>query len=72
MVLEWTNFGCPFVAKHYDSGHMQGLQKKWTDKGIVWLSINSSAKGKEGNMAPDAWNDAIKNERAHSTAFLVG
>ncbi len=71
VVLEWTNFGCPFVAKHYDSGHMQGLQKKWTDKGIVWLSINSSAKGKEGNMTPEDWNAAIKNERAHSTAFLL-
>jgi glutathione peroxidase-family protein len=71
VVLEWTNFGCPFVAKHYDSNHMQGLQKKWTDKGIVWLSINSSAQGTEGNMTAGDWNSAIKNVRAHSTAFLL-
>lgn len=71
VVLEWTNFGCPFVAKHYDSTNMQSLQQKWTSKGVVWLSINSSAKGKEGNQTPAEWNEAIKNVRAKSTAFLL-
>lgn len=48
VVLEWFNMGCPFVQKHYDSGNMQGLQKTYTEKGVVWLSICSSAKGKQG------------------------
>ena len=39
IVLEWTNDGCPYVRKHYGSGNMQALQKKWTDQGIVWLSV---------------------------------
>jgi peroxiredoxin len=42
VVLEWTNPECPFVQKHYDSKNMQGLQKEWSDKGVVWLAINST------------------------------
>ena len=48
VVLEWTNDGCPYVRKHYGSGNMQALQKKWTDQGIVWLSIISSPPGEQG------------------------
>ncbi|MBI1276118.1 redoxin domain-containing protein [bacterium] len=48
VVLEWTNPECPFVKKHYGSDNMQALQKELTGKGVVWVSINSSAKGKEG------------------------
>jgi glutathione peroxidase-family protein len=53
VVLEWTNHGCPFVRKHYDSGNMQSLQKKYTQKDIIWLSIISSAEGKQGYVKPD-------------------
>jgi hypothetical protein len=53
IVLEWTNHGCPFVRKHYDSGNMQSLQKKYSEKGIIWLSIISSAEGKQGYVKPD-------------------
>ena len=42
VVLEWTNPECPFVRKHYSSGNMQGLQKEWGAKDVVWLSINST------------------------------
>jgi hypothetical protein len=42
VVLEWTNPECPFVQKHYVSGNMQGLQKEWGAKDVVWLSINST------------------------------
>jgi peroxiredoxin len=42
VVLEWTNPECPFVQKHYVSRNMQALQKEWGDKGVVWLSINST------------------------------
>ena len=50
VVLEWTNMGCPFVKKHYGSGNMQKLQKEATAKGVVWISICSSAPGKLGHM----------------------
>ena len=30
VILEWTNHGCPFVQKHYDSGNMQSLQTQYT------------------------------------------
>jgi AhpC/TSA family protein len=42
VVLEWTNPECPFVRKHYTSGNMQGLQKEWSARDVVWLSINST------------------------------
>ena len=42
VVLEWTNPHCPYVAKHYDSGNMQGLQKAYGEKGVVWLAISST------------------------------
>ena len=48
VVLEWVNFGCPFVKKHYGTQNMQKLQKEFADKGVVWLSICSSAPGKAG------------------------
>src|SRR5690349_15275486 len=52
VVLEWTNNGCPFVGKHYDSGNMQALQQKYTATGVVWLTIASSAPGQEGYVTP--------------------
>lgn len=48
VVLEWTNEGCPYVAKHYDSANMQGLQKQATADGVVWLTVISSAPGFQG------------------------
>ncbi len=48
VVLEWCNWGCPYVQKHYNSGNMQALQKKYADKGVVWLTIFSSAEGAQG------------------------
>src|SRR6478736_9066975 len=44
VVLEWTNPGCPYVQKHYDSGNMPATQKEAVDKGVVWLAINSTEK----------------------------
>lgn len=41
VVLEWVDHGCPFVEKHYDSGNMQGLQGKYTDKSVIWLGIRT-------------------------------
>ncbi|WP_348673843.1 redoxin domain-containing protein [uncultured Abyssibacter sp.] len=53
VILEWTNHGCPFVQKHYDSGNMQSLQTRYTGDDVVWLSIISSAPGKQGHVTPE-------------------
>lgn len=42
VVMEWFNAGCPFVQKHYETANMQGLQKRYTDRGVAWLAINST------------------------------
>jgi hypothetical protein len=71
VVLEWLNHGCPFVGKHYKSGNMQALQKKYTEMGVIWLSIVSSAEGKEGNFPPDAANALTAEKGASPTAVLI-
>jgi peroxiredoxin len=71
VVLEWINHGCPFVVKHYSGGHMQALQKEYSGKGIVWLSICSSAPGKQGHMSADEWNKTNKEKNASPTAVLL-
>jgi peroxiredoxin len=70
VVLEWINHDCPFVKKHYGSGNMQKLQKKYTERGVVWLSINSSAPGKQGNYPP-AKADALTVEKGASPTALL-
>jgi peroxiredoxin len=70
VVLEWNNFDCPFVKKHYGSGNMQALQKKYTDKGVVWLTICSSAQGREGYYEPAALVTMAKERKLASTAYL--
>lgn len=71
VVLEWFNDGCPFVKKHYNSGNMQGLQKEFTKKGVVWLSICSSAAGTQGNHTDSEFKEILKKWDAHPTHFLV-
>jgi len=71
VVLEWVNFGCPFVKKHYESGNMQSTQKKAVDKGVVWLSVCSSADGKQGHMEAADWNQEIASRKLASTAVLI-
>jgi len=71
VVLEWVNPQCPFVRKHYGSGNMQGLQKKYTEKGVVWLSILSSAPGKEGFMKGAQAKGWVAEEKAAPTRFLL-
>lgn len=53
VVLEWTNHDCPYVKKHYGSGNMQKTQETATAEGVVWLTIVSSAEGKQGYVTPD-------------------
>lgn len=71
VVLEWFNPECPFVKKHYGSGNMQKLQEEFTGKGVVWLTIDSSAPETKGNLTPDQANAKIAEWKAHSTAFLL-
>jgi len=71
VVLEWFNYDCPFVRKHYGSQNMQRLQKQYTDQGIIWLSINSSAPGKQGAYPADQMDQLKEQKRAHSTAVLL-
>lgn len=71
VVLEWTNHGCPYVKKHYDAGNMQKLQKAYTGKGVVWLSICSSAPGKQGHMAPEDWKKKNEEVQTKATAVLL-
>ena len=71
VVLEWTNYGCPYVKKHYTPGAMQALQKKYVDKGVVWLSICSSGSGKEGYIATaEEWKKAATERKVAATAIL--
>jgi peroxiredoxin len=71
VVLEWLNYGCPYVQTHYQSGNMPGLQKEWTKKGVVWLSVVSSAPGKQGHYEPQAMNDQTKKNGGSGTAVLL-
>lgn len=71
VVIEWLNHGCPFVQKHYNSKNMQTLQKKYTEKGIVWLSIISSAPGKQGHSTPEQAMSQMKEKGALPTAVLI-
>jgi len=71
VVMEWVNFDCPFVRKHYDSGNMQSLQKKYLEKDVIWLSICSSADGKQGFFAGSELNDKLKEEKIANTAYLI-
>lgn len=71
VVLEWVNFGCPFVKKHYGSGNMQMLQEAYTKKDVVWLSICSSAPGKQGYFAGEALTQAISEHDVKANAYLI-
>lgn len=72
VVLEWVNFGCPFVRKHYDSDNMQNLQKTYGGKDdVVWFTICSSAEGKQGHVASADLGATLKAERWAGTAYLL-
>jgi peroxiredoxin len=71
VVLEWHNDGCPYVGKHYGSGNMQRLQREWTGKGVVWLTVISSAEGQQGYVTADQANAYFKDKNAAQTAVLL-
>ena len=71
VILEWTNNGCPFVGKHYNSGNMQSLQRRFTEAGDVWLTIASSAPGEEGYVRPDEARADIARWKAAPSDYLL-
>ena len=70
VVLEWHNFGCPFVQKHYRSGNMQALQKKY-GKDVVWLAVNSTHKSASDWMEPAPLTAELRRFDAQPAAYLV-
>ena len=71
VVLEWLNHDCPFVRKHYGSGNMQKLQREYTAQGVIWLSIISSAPGKQGHRTGPQADADTKDKNAAPTAVLL-
>jgi peroxiredoxin len=71
VVLEWFNPECPFVKKHYGSDNMQKLQRDYTAKGVVWLTIDSNAPGTEGNLTPEQAQKVMASWKTKQTALLL-
>ena len=70
VVLEWFNKDCPFVVKHYGSNNMQKIQKTYTDKGVVWLTMYSTDKSVSGFEAGEAALKTQQNLKGHSSFLL--
>ena len=70
VVLEWTNHGCPYVAKHYETGNMQSTQEFAKEKEIIWLSIISSAPGTQGYVSSDEANALTITRKASPSHVL--
>ena len=71
VVLEWSNRDCPYTRKHYTSGNMQSLQKEWTAKGVIWLTILSSAPGHQGYVTASEENAQLAKMHAEPTAAIL-
>jgi hypothetical protein len=69
VVLEWLNYGCPYVKKHYRTGNIPGQQEKWRDRGVVWLAVVSSAPGEQGHYEPAKMN--VQSEKMGNNASAV-
>lgn len=71
VVLEWTNPGCPFVRKHYDSANLPGLQKEFTAKDVVWLAVNSTEKAASDYLPPQQLARWMQDKSGTPTATLM-
>jgi hypothetical protein len=71
VVLEWTNPECPFVRKHYTSGNMQGLQKEWGAREVVWLAVNSTNTSSGEYKTPDEMGSWMRTQGAAPAATLI-
>jgi hypothetical protein len=70
VVLEWNNPECPFVKKHY-AGNMQRTQAAAKRDGVVWLTINSGAPGKQGHLTPEGARAYVSGVKAQPAAYLL-
>jgi len=71
VALEWVNLECPFVRKHYDTGNMQKLQKSAAEKGAIWITVNSSAEGKQGHCNAEKMSKCIDTEKIEAAQVLL-
>ncbi len=71
VVLEWNNPGCPFVHKHYESGNIPGQQAQATGAGVIWLTLNSGATGKQGYLDGAGANAVVAQYHAAPSAYLL-
>ncbi len=71
VVLEWLNFGCPYVERHYKTGNMPALQEEYIEKDVVWLSVVSSAPGTQGYYEADAMNAEKEKMGGMQSAILL-
>jgi len=71
VVLEWLNYDCPFVKKHYEGENMQATQRRWTEEGAAWLAIVSNAPGEQGHFPNDVMNRRAQEYGGHQTAILM-
>lgn len=71
VVLEWFNKDCPYVKKHYGAGNMQKLQQNYASKGVSWLTVISSAKGKQGYLEPKDALSVVKEKKSAASAMLL-
>ncbi|MBL8331787.1 MAG: thioredoxin family protein [Rubrivivax sp.] len=71
VVLEWVNPGCPYVQKHYGGGNMQATQKSAADQGVVWLTINTTARDHRDYKAPAEMAAWMKAQKAAATTTLM-
>jgi len=71
VVLEWTNHKCPYVVKHYGSDNMQNIQKRAATDGVAWLTVISSAPGKQGHVSGEKANELSTSRGATPTAVLL-
>ncbi|MFM1891870.1 MAG: hypothetical protein RLZ44_947 [Pseudomonadota bacterium] len=71
VVLEWTNHDCPYVRKHYGAGNMQAQQRDAAAQGAVWLSVISSAPGKQGHVSAAAADELTRSREAAPQAVLL-
>jgi peroxiredoxin len=71
IVLEWFNSECPFVQKHYESGNMQSLQKRYGEKGVVWLTINSTSQDSSNYRDPARSQQIVRDWKINSAALML-
>lgn len=71
IVLEWSNPDCPFVHKQYDTGNMQAVQKEATKDNVIWITIDSSAKGKEGNYPAPELKKIYADQKANFSHLII-